>query len=109
MLLFGIISAHIVGFQIGPKMTNTLLCCVFVYFRLILSDFKLGQTWLIGAHLLFGKHILPTYSKTTENSVFCLKYIMLLCDLVSSHTTRFEIRPTMAERQPMYSFIPKRY
>ena len=69
-----------------------------MYFHLILSGFKFVQKWLIDGHLLLGQHIFALVLKNYRKEQFCVKYIIILRDLVSPHIVRFEIGPTMTDQ-----------
>ena len=38
--------------------------------------FKLGQKWLIGSHLMLGKHIFLAYTRTVEDRSFAYRVIL---------------------------------
>ena len=74
-----------------------------MYFHLILSDFKLGQKWLIRSHFNVWKTYFAVVLENYRRREFELRYIiMLLVGLISPHTIALEIGPTMADRWPFY-------
>ena len=60
------------------------------------STYEFGPT--IGSNLLFGKLILPSYSKTIDDSSFALIYMYMYGATflsISPRTIRFEIGPQL--------------